>query len=1081
MARSIISGLVIILSLTLLAPLWGQGAVREEGDVVIIQNTVNTLRLSKTGPGAILSFQDRQSGREYLADNSDTPLFRLVFTRAGDQSGDTVTLGSNDAARMTVTVLPQDGGQDAVELHYSGFADWPQLEVHCRIAVQAGDALLRWRLRVSGAPTLVLEESQYPLLLLKDRLGDSRADDMALAGATEGGAFMAPGDWKQGFQRRYTQPGSLAAQFASFHDPAGGVFTATQDAVGYHKAMTIARQNCGVEYSWSHQCFHPLTAPYELPYDVVCTTFRSGDPARPCDWRDAADIHKRWAVTQPWCAQTVAARQDIPDWIKRGCIRVQWELRSDGEPDAVCDWLDNKWSKHFPNLPPFMTFLGYERIASWVAPKYTPFYPSDEAFIAMTRRIADMGGHVCLFPSTYQWTLTLRPKPDGSCEWDDRQDFAAIGEKHAIKDRQGNVMLKKPSWLYGGQTAALCRGDAWTREFFAAAVDDMAARGVDVVQLDQVVGGAWPSDGRTACFSPDHGHAPGFGRWDVDAFHEQMAMLRARAKAQYPGMVFSMESPQELFAQEFGLYDYRHARSVFIINQWEQYPRQHAAIFPYLYHEYMPVFQIPPHSEPVGLILAQAVVSGEMPSCKQHQMEFPGEPLVKNGDFDVPSMPPANWRIWRSQPYGPAIVDYDSATPGQGAAALRVVGTDDSEDVHVYQVLALAEAHLAVGGKYRLRFMMKSDALSGTGAVSLSAMSDSNWQFWKELDAWHTNALSSQGWQSYEQPFTIPADTKAMRITLRLKGKGSITFDQIVLDELQADGSYAELTRPGNAVFTIMSQWAALATAGAGKYFMQGKLLHPPPLTTARFEHQMTSGKAAKLNGQLYTMMKDASKLVDSASCTIDIVSGESTWQQHSMDITITAGAVEFHVPISLRQKGEMLLDDFKLTEIGGNGDNLLPNPGFEDWADPKQAPASWQHIAEYQGRVFKGTFHREEKDVRSGNYAIRLASAANDDLAHLKQVLPIDGSMLAVGKSYRLSFWVKMRNLARWLPIEVKHDFPAILHNAFQAPDGDSAVLMINISDVAQSGTLHWQGQESTHTLQPWDLKLVERKKNID
>ena len=108
-----------------------------------------------------MSCQDRQSGREYLADGYDTPLFRLLLTRAGDQSGDTVTLGSNDAAHMTVTVLPQDGGQDAVELHYSGFADWPQLAVHCRIAARNDDALLRWRLRVSvsGAPTLVRRKS----------------------------------------------------------------------------------------------------------------------------------------------------------------------------------------------------------------------------------------------------------------------------------------------------------------------------------------------------------------------------------------------------------------------------------------------------------------------------------------------------------------------------------------------------------------------------------------------------------------------------------------------------------------------------------------------------------------------------------------------------------------------------------------------------------------------------------------------------------------------------------------------------------------------------------------------------------
>ncbi|NMA47145.1 MAG: hypothetical protein GX945_11365, partial [Lentisphaerae bacterium] len=769
--------------------------------------------------------------------------------------------------------------------------------------------------------------------------------------------------------------------------------------------------------------------------------------------------------------------KDIPDWIKDGCIRVQWELRSDGGPDVVSDWLDNKWSKYFPKTPPFLTFFGFEKVANWVAPKYTPFYPSDEAFTAMTRKIADMGGHVCLFPSTYQWTLTRKQRTDGSFEWDDRRDFAARGEKHAVKDRMGTTVLKKPSWLQGGQTAALCRGDAWTRNFFADAVDDMAARGVDVVQLDQVVGGAWPSDGRTACFDTEHGHPPGFGRWDSDAAREQMTLLRTRADAKYPGMVFSLESPQELFAQDFGLYDYRHARSVFSINQWEQYPRKHAAIFPYLYNEYIPVFHIPPHGEPVALILAQAVISGEMPSCKQHQMRFPGETLVVNGDFDKPDGNPAGWTIWRSKAQGQAIVEHDSAKPGQGAAALRIVGAD-GEQVNVYQLLPLADLPLTIGGNYRLRFMMRSAGLSGSGGLSLSAMSDSNWQFWKELDVWHTNAAGNQEWQSYAQPFTIPPGTQAMRITLRLNGKGNIAFDQIVLDEMQADGSFIELRRPGNAVFKIMTQWADLAAAGAGKYFMQGKMLHPPPLTTARLEKTLRSSRAAKLSGQLYTMTKDAGRTIDSASSAIDLSdAGKGTWRQYSMDITVSAGAQELHVPFSLRQKGEILYDDFKLTEIGGNGENLLPNPSFEDWPDPAQTPADWQHITDYRERVFKGTCHREEKDVHDGNYALRLACAADNDLAQLKQILPIDGGKLAVGKSYRLSFWVKTREVTRWLPIEVKHEFPAILHNAFQAPDGDSAVLLINISEEPQSCTLQWQGWESSYSLQPWELKLVEAK----
>ena len=51
---------------------------------------------------------------------------------------------------------------------------------------------------------------------------------------------------------------------------------------------------------------------------------------------------------------------------------------------------------------------------------------------------------------------------------------------------------------------------------------------------------------------------------------------------------------------------------------------------------------------------------------------------------------------------------------------------------------------------------------------------------------------------------------------------------------------------------------------------------------------------------------------------------------------------------------------------------------------------------------------------------------------------------------------------------------FPAILHNAFQAPDGSSAVILVNVTDAPQTGQLTWQGPPQPITLQPWQVRLV-------
>ena len=61
--------------------------------------------------------------------------------------------------------------------------------------------------------------------------------------------------------------------------------------------------------------------------------------------------------------------------------------------------------------------------------------------------------------------------------------------------------------------------------------------------------------------------------------------------------------------------------------------------------------------------------------------------------------------------------------------------------------------------------------------------------------------------------------------------------------------------------------------------------------------------------------------------------------------------------------------------------------------------PPGWIHIPDCQGRTFTGTFHRDGKDTHSGAYAIRLVNTSDDDAVHVKQVLPVDGTLLSVGR----------------------------------------------------------------------------------
>ena len=115
-----------------------------------------------------------------------------------------------------------------------------------------------------------------------------------------------------------------------------------------------------------------------------------------------------------------------------------------------------------------------------------------------------------LWPSGYHYTLTYGKQEDGSFEWDDRDRFDRVAAPHAVHHRDGEVYAQKRSWLRGGSTSCMCPGDPWTIDWLNNIAVQIVRRGVEMVQVDQVVGARFP-----ACYSREHGHPPGHGRQKV--------------------------------------------------------------------------------------------------------------------------------------------------------------------------------------------------------------------------------------------------------------------------------------------------------------------------------------------------------------------------------------------------------------------------------------------------------------------------------------------------------------------------------------------------------------------------------------
>ncbi len=221
--------------------------------------------------------------------------------------------------------------------------------------------------------------------------------------------------------------------------------------------------------------------------------------------------------------------------------------------------------------------------------------------------------------------------------------------------------MRKLPWLNGGRNAVLCRGDAWTRQWFNQTAVTLMELGCDMVQVDQVVGGLAPGNGE--CFSTEHGHPQGPGVWDAEAFATQLQSLAAECRRVQPGAVLSIEEPQELFNHLIGIQDYRDAQS----NRWPQLPGlTHASVFGYLYHEYLPVFQSNPQRGDLRG-LAYCAVTGQIPHWVPHWPVTPSPALVNGGFEEWTEDVPVGWeRVtgWQGTDYRRALV---SRRHGQGA------------------------------------------------------------------------------------------------------------------------------------------------------------------------------------------------------------------------------------------------------------------------------------------------------------------------------------------------------------------------------------------------------------------------------
>lgn len=841
---------------------------------VKLENDRVTIVLDEAA-GAPVSLIDRASGRELLATQKRPALFQLEFSERGDPNAKRFAVTNLDAVRRTLTHDSKEG-RSAARLAFFELGQRP-IEVTCTAAAAPGDRMIRWRLEAKFPESLVLESVRYPILVLRTPTGPD-ANDALVLGSTKGGVHHRPSVGKPGQVALATQPGNLAAQFGCYYDPAGGVFTAALDTRGYRKTIWAARTGEGLSLAWQQACFQ--TSPFALDYDLVTTTFASPDPSRAADWRDAADLYKEWAVRQPWCRRTFAERDDLPAWLREGPAMVRFGREWLSQPESIERWLKDYWRPKFgTRIPLIVAYWGWEKVATWITPDYFPVYPSDEAFRRLTRVGREMNAHAFLWPSGYHYTLTYMKRPDGTFEWDDRARFDAQARPHAVCGRDGKALIGDRFWLQGGQTATLCGGDPWTIDWFNRIAVGCVERGAELVQIDQVVGGAFPP-----CYSTAHGHAPGPGVWATDSFHRQLKTALEACRKVDPGAVMCFEEPNELFIQEIGIQDYR---------DWEAFQRafrspgprreiEPASVFGYLYHEYLPAFQSNPRSHD-RLQAAHCLVTGQIPHLIPSRRVGPG-PLLANGQFEErKGSQVSDWpRVdgYQGRAYSGATASDDTVCHG-GRASVRLTNTESDQLAQMAQNVDVG-GEFRPGRNYRLSAWMKSGGLKQPNAIAFAAFTTDM----KALGSWHIPMPRTAGdWSRAQADFTLPQGAQFVRIMLNLRGPGTIWLDDLALEEVRADGTTVVVPRPTEpADHELMRQWVELFHGAGRPYLLLGRMLHPPRLEIGTFE-----GAGRPFPCILHNAFQaaDGSSAVVLINVTDTPQTGQLTWQGRRQAITL--------------------------------------------------------------------------------------------------------------------------------------------------------------------------------------------------
>ncbi|NUQ62692.1 MAG: hypothetical protein HUU20_09395 [Pirellulales bacterium] len=549
-----------------------QAASANEAAPIALENQTLRLEIQKSPSPFLDRLIHKASGRSVIAQPQHKSLFSITLVK---EDGSPETIDSVRAGESSASVEKTEGGSKAT-VRYAKFSGL-DLAAEVTVVCDKENPLTIWSIGIENRTGRRIKAVRFPQFLAVPTIGDGN-DDCLVLPALPGTLIENPAaNWPNGQSVTLSYPGNLSAQFLAYQDREAGVYLAGMDTASSPMSLAVYKQAEGL------RCWHEFTPVadsqehWESPYPVALGVTQGA-------WCNSADQYKRWAEKQSWCARKLVDRDDIPTWWKNGPAVHVVEVRTYDNTRTCTGSYYPKLADHLRMLrekidgPVVPMLAGWENHRRWTGGDYFPVFDADNARQVISQ-LKQEGLRPFFFLSGFFFTYRNEGRDGGVVPAAEEHLGAYVVADKTGKPKEYVLNESNPAGDWKRHSYQFCPAAAETRRFFTGLIDQAHALGVDVLQMDQTVGGAGD-----VCFSTGHGHAPGPGLYQSRSFFDLLDAMRSHGKSLSPDFVLFHEEPHE---QLIPYLDGFHVREYYEKRWYRAYPGAVGIpLFSYLYHEY---------------------------------------------------------------------------------------------------------------------------------------------------------------------------------------------------------------------------------------------------------------------------------------------------------------------------------------------------------------------------------------------------------------------------------------------------------------------------------------------------------------